>query len=365
LWKKANPENVELTKRDLNLALTQGIAYEHEVAYTLPNGQIRVLFVRGMPVRQSDGTISRVVGIAQDVTQQREAQKTRRETEEHYRFLVNSLKDYAILTLDCDGNVTSWNRGAELIHGYKPEEILGQHFSLFFPPGDIASEKPIRELLQALSNGRYEDEAWRLRKDGSLFWADVVLAPIRDDDGNLKGFAKITRDTTERRNTEEELRKRQALLLQAEILANLGSWEIDTAANTITWSDQLFRMLSLEPPSRPAALDDFWKLVKWEDLEESSQAVAKAIQNRQKFDHIASYKSPCGQGRILHSRGIPITDSLGHTIRLIGTTQDITERRLVEEKLRKSEALLARAETLANLGSWELDLTTGEVNWSA
>jgi PAS domain S-box-containing protein len=365
LWKQASPDNVELPKRDLHLALTQGVAYEHEVPYPLPNGQIRTLLSRGLPIRQSDGTISRVVGVTQDVTQQREAQKTRHETEEHFRFLVNSLKDYAIFTLDCDGNVTSWNRGAEMIHGYKPEEILGQHFSLLFPPEDIASERPIRELQQALGNGRYEDESWRVRKDGSLFWADVLLAPIRDDDGNLKGFAKITRDTTDRRKTEEELRKRQALLVQAEMLANMGSWEIDTASRTITWSDQLFRMLSLDPPSRPAALEDFWKLVKWEDLEESSQAVAKAIQTRQRFDHIASYKSPGGQTRILHSRGIPITDNLGHTIRLIGTTQDITERKLVEEKLRKSEALLARAETLANLGSWELDLRTGEVSWSA
>ena len=365
LWKQGSPENVELPKHHLNLALTQGVAYEHEVLYPLPNGQIRTLFSRGLPIRRTDGTISRVVGITQDVTQQREAQKTRRETEEHYRFLVNSLKDYAIFTLDCDGYVTSWNRGAEMIHGYKPEEILGQHCSRFFTPEDVASEKPIRELQQALSNGRYEDEAFRVRKDGSLFWANVVLTPIRDDDGNLKGFAKITRDTTEKRRAEEEIRKRQALLLEAEVLANMGSWEIDTAASTITWSDQFFRILDVEPPPRPAPLDDFWKLVKWEDLEESSEAVAKAIQNCQRFDHIASYKSPSGQDRILHSRGIPITDALGHTVRLIGTTQDITERKLVEEKLRKSEALLARAETLANLGSWELDLRTGEVSWSA
>ncbi len=290
--------------------------------------------------------------------------ETLQEIEGVYRLVVDSLKDCAIYALDCDGYVTSWNPGAENILGYAPDEILGRHYSCFFPPEDIASEKPIRELQKAVSDGELETEGWRIRKDGSRFWSDVILSSLRDDQGSLIGFAKVTRDTTERRNTSEELRNRQALLSQAEVLANMGSWEIDAAAFTVTWSDHFFRMLHLEAPASPAPLREVARMVTLENPGECRTSVLNAIQNRQMLDRTDRYHAPDGQIRVLHSRGIPIVDSSGRTVRLIGTTQDITDREIVATKLRQSEALLAQAETLANLGSWELDLNTGAVDWS-
>jgi PAS domain S-box-containing protein len=129
-----------------------------------------------------------------------------------YRLLVQGVRDYAIFMLDTDGNVLSWNAGAERIKGYQPDEIIGKHFSVFYPDEDHAAGKPARELAQAVADGRVEDEGWRLRKDGTRFWANVVITALHDDTGTLRGFGKVTRDMTERRTAERALIERRRLL---------------------------------------------------------------------------------------------------------------------------------------------------------
>jgi PAS domain S-box-containing protein len=128
-------------------------------------------------------------------------------SDHHLRLLVESVRDYAILLLTPEGNVATWNKGAQQLIGYAADEIIGQHFSLFFPPEDVQSGKPARELQVAEKAGRFEDESWRLRKDGSRFWANIVITALRDERGELVGFAKITRDLTEHKRLEEELRR--------------------------------------------------------------------------------------------------------------------------------------------------------------
>jgi PAS domain S-box-containing protein len=127
-------------------------------------------------------------------------------------LLVESAVDYGIFMLDVNGYITSWNLGAERINGYSEEEILGTHFSVFYPPEDIADGKPDRELREAIIEGRLEDEGWRLRKDGSRFWANVIITPLFDETGELRGFGKVTRDMTEHRNAERALAERRMLL---------------------------------------------------------------------------------------------------------------------------------------------------------
>lgn len=126
-----------------------------------------------------------------------------REDDALYRLLVESLRDYAIFALDATGRVVSWNPGAERFKGYRAHEIIGRHFSTFYPPDEIAAGKPEWELEVAARDGRFEDEGWRLRKDGTSFWANVVITALRAPDGTLLGFAKITRDLTERRAAED------------------------------------------------------------------------------------------------------------------------------------------------------------------
>jgi PAS domain S-box-containing protein len=130
-----------------------------------------------------------------------------RQSEERFRLLIASIRDYAIFMLDPSGHVLTWNAGAERFKGYHAEEIIGQHFSRFYPPEALASGLPAYELQVARSSGSFEDEGWRVRKDGSLFWANVVITAVRTEQGELLGFAKVTRDLTQRRAHEEDLRR--------------------------------------------------------------------------------------------------------------------------------------------------------------
>jgi PAS domain S-box-containing protein len=142
-----------------------------------------------------------------DVTDRRRSEHALSESQERFRLLVEGIQEYAIFQLDPFGHVTSWNAGAKRLKGYTAEEIIGKHFSAFYPPDDVQSGKPERMLEVAAKEGQSKDEGWRVRKDGSRFWASVVITALRDSEGNLKGFAKLTRDVSDRREKEEELRK--------------------------------------------------------------------------------------------------------------------------------------------------------------
>jgi PAS domain S-box-containing protein len=144
------------------------------------------------------------------------------DSERNFRLLVNGVTDYALYMLDPEGRVSSWNAGGERIKGYAPAEIIGQHFSRFYTSQDQAAGRPARALSIARETGHYDEEGWRVRKDGSFFWASVVIDPIRDESGKLIGYAKITRDITERREAQMELARVQRQLAEAQKMDALG-----------------------------------------------------------------------------------------------------------------------------------------------
>jgi PAS domain S-box-containing protein len=150
-------------------------------------------------LHDADGRLVGFSKITRDHTQQHEHQELLRRSEERFRLLVEGVHDYAIFMLDREGNVASWNPGAEKNKGYSADEIIGRHFSVFYPPDVAASGWPEEELELALERGSFEDEGWRLRKDGSRFWASVVITALRDHAGHHIGFAKVTRDMTDKR----------------------------------------------------------------------------------------------------------------------------------------------------------------------
>jgi PAS domain S-box-containing protein len=143
--------------------------------------------------------------LAAEICDRRRAEETLRASEERFRILVESVKDYAIFGLDWKGRILSWNAGAEAINGYQAEEIIGQHFSKFYPPEAIDYGWPEEELAKAAAEGRVEEEGWRVRKDGSRFWANVTITALRDASGKLIGFSKVSRDLTERKRAQEKL----------------------------------------------------------------------------------------------------------------------------------------------------------------
>jgi PAS domain S-box-containing protein len=173
-------------------------------------------------VRDEEGKLIGFAKVTRDMTERRLEQARLLESERRFRHLVQSVVDYAIFQLDKDGTVATWNPGAERIKGYTADEIIGQHFSRFYTEEDLATGLPARALATAAREGRFEAEGWRVRKDGSRFWASVVIDPVRDDAGELVGFAKVTRDITERMETQRILRETQEQLAASQRMDAVG-----------------------------------------------------------------------------------------------------------------------------------------------
>jgi PAS domain S-box-containing protein len=179
--------------------------YALELRHT--DGHVTPVLYNAAVYRDEAGNVIGVFAAARDITELKKAEENLRESEARFRLMVDGVKDYAIIMLDTEGNVVNWNEGAQRIKGYLPQEIIGRHFSCFYPEEDIRGGKPAQELHEAAVKGRFEDEGIRIRKDGSRFFANMVLTALRDDAGTLKGFSKVTRDITEHKKAEEEIRK--------------------------------------------------------------------------------------------------------------------------------------------------------------
>lgn len=233
---------------------SRGIEDIYELTYIRKDGTRFPAIVSVTALRDDELAIIGYLLIGTDNSARKHAEDKLRWTEGSFRLMVESVSDYAIVMLDPQGHVVSWNTGAQRIKGYHTDEIVGRHFALFYPPENIASGKPQRDLDEAAASGRHEDEGWRMRKDGSMFWANIVFTAIRDQAGNLRGFAKLTRDLTERNKIETTLTNARALaekanLAKSDFLSSM-SHELRSPLNAILGFAQL--MESDTPAPTPA-----------------------------------------------------------------------------------------------------------------
>jgi PAS domain S-box-containing protein len=222
---------------------SRGIEDIYELTYIRKDGTRFPAIVSVTALRDDQKAIIGYLLIGTDNSARKHVEEKLRFTEESFRLMVESVSDYAIVMLSPEGNVVSWNSGAQRIKGFTSEEIMGQHFSRFYPPDDVASDKPKRDIHVASTLGRFEDEGWRVRKDGSTFWANVVITAIRDQAGDLRGFAKLTRDLTARQQIETEMSDAKAAaekanLAKSDFLSNM-SHELRSPLNAILGFAQL------------------------------------------------------------------------------------------------------------------------------
>ncbi|MGN6283499.1 PAS domain-containing protein, partial [Frateuria sp.] len=173
-------------------------------------------------VRDKTGQLEGYAYLARDIPWPHQSDDMLGSNEQQFSLLVQGVRDYAIYLLDPDGHVASWNAGAQRIKGYRADEVLGKHFSHFYADEDASAGKPSRNLAIARAQGVYEGEGWRKRKDGTLFWAHVVIDRLTDAEGRVVGFAKITRDVTEKKRAEEELAVAREALFQAQKSESIG-----------------------------------------------------------------------------------------------------------------------------------------------
>lgn len=270
---------------------------------------------------------------------------------ENFRLLVETVKDYGIFMLDPDGFIRTWNEGARNIKGYNGAEIIGKHFSIFYPEKDIEEGKPQLELTEATRVGRFEDEGWRIRKDGSKFWANVIITALRKD-GELIGFSKVTRDLSERKQLENELLEArnalqervqsttEALLATQDRLsialnsAHMGIFDWDVQNNKVFWSDTLLKLWDYQREDFPGTMEGVKERMHPEDVKLFERAVKETFENDKDYDLDYRVIWPDKSIHWINAKGRVIRDKNGKVIRFTGTGADITERKVTEERNR-------------------------------
>jgi PAS domain S-box-containing protein len=356
------PEDVATGKpaRELEVATSTG-KYEEEGWRLRKDGSRFWANVVLTAVRDEAGVLRGFAKINRDLTQRKEAEASLRQSEERFRLLVEGTKDYAIFLLDPQGNVSSWNPGAERFKGWKAEEIIGQHFSKFYPQEALDRGWPDHELRVAAQEGRFEDEGWRVRKDGSQFWANVIITALKDDQGNLLGFSKITRDLTQRKQAEEDARRlaaeqaaRQAAEANAEVIRSQREQfriTLESIGDAVIATDAQANVTLLNSVAQA--------LTGWKAEEAIGQPLSRVLNLRNQqtgqpaqnpVDRViregivvglANHTilvARDGTGRPIEDSAAPIKDERGNLLGCIMVFHDVSEKQRQQAALRESEA---------------------------
>ena len=278
-----------------------------------------------------------------------------------YQLLVESALDYAIFALDATGHILTWSTGAERIEGYRRDEIVGQHFSVFYPPEDIVAGKPARELEDAIRDGRVEDEGWRVRKDGSLFWADVVITPLHDESGAIIGFAKITRDLTERRNALLELsRSEEQFRVLVQNVRDYAIFRLDAEGRVVSWNAGAEAIKGYRPAEIIGSHFSAFYLA--EDV--ASGKPARALETRPRRVSTRT-KAGASAGMALRSgrasSSPALRDAGGVVIGYAKVTRDLTERQAAQQRALADARRVGEAEAASRTKSEFLTVMSHEL----
>jgi PAS domain S-box-containing protein len=351
-WNMVDPRDHEEIRRIIERAMQSPESYEYEARFVLPDGSRKTMMIRGKSVADAENRIVKLIGVAMDVTEREKWIKAIRESAERYRDLIENSHSL-ICTHELNGRLVWMNELPAKILGYTAEDLIGQL---------------IPDLLPANGKDIYDDYVQRILRDGH---ATGLMAPrTRSGERRVweyhntlrtKGVSEplvrgMAHDITERFEAQRRLRKSESLLAQAEKLAKVGGWELEVETRTLRWSDQYYRMLGLEPLEGPVPYGRGIAMIHPDDRAQAERDVASLSEGAEEFENEVRFLPADGQERIFHSRAVAVKDKSGRVVSIRGMSQDVTERRREELRLRKSEALLSQAEQMANCGSWEFDL---------
>jgi PAS domain S-box-containing protein len=359
-WNLVDPEHHEIVRGIIDCATANREPYEYQARFILPDGRKRIFLTRGKPIVDSNNRVIKRIGVALDVTERTESANAIRESEERYRDLVEN--SFALIcTHDLSGRLLSLNELPARILGYRPEELVGRFiYEMLIPEKrrdfdlylkQIEREGSAKGLL-TLKTRSGQNRIWEYHNTLRT-WG--VPSPL------VRGMAH---DITELHETARKLRRSEALLTQAEQLAQVGSWELDIETQNLAWSEQFYRMLGLDPQNGPVPYGTGIGMIHPDDREEGLRDARGLRAGGQEFDNELRFLIADGTTRVFHSRAVAVVGPSGRIARIRGMSQDVTEKKIEEERLRKSEALLSQAEQIANFGSWEYDFKTRKTRLS-
>lgn len=340
-----HPDDAPQVLEAFNRAIRSGQGFEVEQRNRSASGEYRWFLNRAQPYRDTrSGEILKWFGIGVDIHDRKQAEAELRKAEENLRLIMESVRDYAIYTLDLEGRVTNWNAGAETVFGFTAAEMMGQATDCVFTPEDRAAGVPQTEMESALKYGRAADERWHMRKDGSRFYASGVMNTLHN--GHVQGFVKVARDLTERKQADEALQEaeeRQRIVLEA---AQLGTWDWDIAANSIRWNGQHYALVGLPPSEEPRSYEDFAACVHPDDLPPVAAKLAAAVEGEEIYSaDFRVIRADTGAVRWMSGYGKAMNrDAAGRATRMTGVMYDITSRKEIEQ--RKDEFLAVASHEL-------------------
>ncbi len=320
------------------------------IMHTLPDAGTRSMILNARKIWQPGDHAELILMTFEDVTERERLRNAIRRHEEEFRLLVESATDFAMFLLDDTGRIKSWNAGAERITGFIESEVIGESVDFIFTPEDRANGVPERELGLAELNGRADDKRWHLRKDGSRFFADGVMTRLIDDSGVPQGFAKILRDATARIRYEDNLREAEERLRFATEAAHVGTWDYSPLTGEMIWDERCKSFFGLAGDAS-VSYETFLSGVHPDDVEFAARAVQEAIQTGGSDTLDITFRTVAGPAeqdvRWIHSQGRARFNSDEVCDRLIGTVQDVTKQKQLEEQLRDAARKNERiAETL-------------------
>jgi PAS domain S-box-containing protein len=341
------PEDVKagLPERELRQAREWGRA-EDERWHRRKSGERFWALGIVTPLRDAAGKLTGYSKILRDMTERRRAEEELRLTEERFRLMVQAVQDYAVFLMDPAGNVTSWNEGAQRILGYTAEEIVGKPGALFFTEEDRRGGLAGRELRTAAETGRATDENWLVSKGGVRFWASGATTALRDESGRLRGFVKILRDLTERRQAEERVRESEERLRVALAAAQMGTWRWRIPQDEQLLDDSLRRLMGLPPGQEALSLEGFLSAVHAADRDRVRAEFERCRDEGCVLNVEFRVTWPDGSVHWLKDQGQTLTGPDGPF--MTGAAMDITDRKHMEEELREADR--RKDEFLAMLG---------------